>query len=926
MRWPVLLAASACAGVVLAADKPFACQPVRFGALWNENESPTFECRVQARGVGGENPSWNVSAEVCDWRERPVIVRDFGAFAANAPRKLGFTAADLGGRFGAFRAVFTCRGEKGLVGVSTNWFARFPGERPPAPCDWVGTQLHSAHGWGKGDFRFLDILTAAGIGVVRDGMGWASGERQRGVYGMRREFEELLDRLKARGITINNVMSYVNRIYDNPADDEAFAAWCRWMAEHCRGRIRTYEIWNEPQNFFFRQNYGGLDVPDGVWIDKFVKFTRTAVSAIRSVDPDANVAVTSEDCWQYLEDMVQRGIAAKDDMISFHPYCHGQPRPEREMVYRDNAAELMRLLKANGGASRHCVTEAGWTTYSGKGTYLAVAGGYPRASYVHQAQYLVRMYVLSRQIGCDYAIQYDFKNDGPDRGYTEHNFGLVHEDYSPKPSLAAVGFLTRLLGQAKPLGDVSYDPSTFRIYRFATASGEVAAAWSIEGDREVELPGGQSAEALEFTDLQGNRLAERPLRNGRLTLTECPVYVRGLDAGLMAEIPRVEISLPATRAVTGEPYLVAVKSSAKAAPKVSVALAFDNGEKTPAFKHEVRPEGVALLFAPADWDRYSGRKLKCRLAFDFGGFHNEQTVRFLVGRIGVPFASSCFRKDGTPVIPVTVYCNTPNVSEVTVRATSPLLDAPASAKVAVKPGLPGLWSLPVKRLPGMDGAKVFLSADFGNGRLERSDCLVRAANVPKLAKTPSLTGKPDEWAGAAPPAVTPAWRAGTCEKPPAEGDLRVKPRVGWTEDGLAFMVRVRDNSFFQPFSNHGNAGEADSLQLGFTRLSTSRCCKITVAAFRDKSGDWKTSVKVTVNSVGGYGTIRAAYTPLSDTEGLYEVLVPWTRLPTCKETKTVRYAIRVNDNDGDGLRGAWETHGGTAEDNATGRFGTYSLD
>lgn len=39
-------------------------------------------------------------------------------------------------------------------------------------------------------------------------------------------------------------------------------------------------------------------------------------------------------------------------------------------------------------------------------------------------------------------MQYDFQDDGPRRDYTEHNFGMTFQNLTPKPSFAAVAFMT----------------------------------------------------------------------------------------------------------------------------------------------------------------------------------------------------------------------------------------------------------------------------------------------------------------------------------------------------------------------------------------------------------------------------------------------------------------------------------------------------
>ena len=513
------------------ADLPaieFSCTPSRFGALYGPQDPVSFDLSLFAREADAARPK--LVCTVSDWRGAPVLSRE----VPSAATALVFTPADFAGRLGAFRLDVAAVETNACLAPVTTWFARLSSDAVK-PCPWIGAGLHGGHGWGRGDLRFLDILATAGIGVVRDEPGWQGIERAKGVYTVPPKFDALVDGLHARGIGFNVILDYGNRIYENPLDPDAFAKWCAFMAGRYGDRVRTWEIWNEPQNFWFRDHYGKTN---DVWVGKFVELTRRADDAIRAVRPDADVAVTAEDVWPLLKRMLELGVAKAHNIVSFHPYCHGQPRPEREVFSRNGLKELREAAAAHGGAKRFAITEAGWTTYTGKMKYLEVAGGYPKSSYVHQAQYLVRMYAQARQQGVEYACQYDFRDDGPDRSYTENNFGLVHEDCSPKPSLAAVAQLARTLGEAEPKGDCSKDPAKYRFYRFHRPDGDVYLAWAVEGACEVEVPA-ELGRGFEVRDLMGNPEHRPVLKNGRIALDECPVYLQVVDGAFseMVEMP-----------------------------------------------------------------------------------------------------------------------------------------------------------------------------------------------------------------------------------------------------------------------------------------------------------------------------------------------------------------------------------------------------
>ena len=498
------------------------CQASCFGAIYRSGEEPSFDLKLTGRNAA-TNGGATFTCTVFDWKDKKVLSKTISAATPDAhdvsscpTARLSLVPSELGGRVGAFRLVVSC-------GDATNetGFAFLTGPNP-RPCPWVGTGIHGHHGWARGDFRFLDLLSAAGIGTVRAGVGgWASIEQKKGIYNVQPNFDKFVDGLVSHGIGLNAILSFSNPIYENPYDPDAFARWSAFMARRYGTRVKTWEIWNEPQHFGFRKRYGPSN---DVWVAKFVELTRKADDAIRAAQPDANVAVTSEDEWWLIEKMLYGGIARPHNLISFHPYCHWQPRPEHAMFFKDGGAKMRATAAAApGGAKRFIVTESGWTTYSGKMKHLEIAGGYPRASLVQQAQYIVRMLILARQMGAEYACQYDFMNDGKERNFTEHNFGLVREDYSPKPSFSAVAHLTRLVGDATPMGDLSIDPKRYRFYRFRTMRGDVFAAWSLDGTTEIALPSEVKGKP-ECLDLMGNRI-DLPLRAGSLVLDETPVYI-----------------------------------------------------------------------------------------------------------------------------------------------------------------------------------------------------------------------------------------------------------------------------------------------------------------------------------------------------------------------------------------------------------------
>ena len=195
---------------------------------------------------------------------------------------------------------------------------------------------------------------------------------------------------------------------------------------------------------------------------------------------------------------------------------------------------------------------------------------------MHQAQYLVRMYLSARAAGVDYSTQYDFRDDGSNRSYTEENFGLLHQDYSPKPSLLAVAAMTRLVGQGRFVRDAAPDPATARAYVFDVGGTAVVCAYAVEKDTKLTLSVG--TDRLEQADLMGNR---SPLAapGGRVTLdlTERPIYLVGARLVSLRALDRRRPQAP--QALLGRQLYCRPRSgekgdgSATATPTCDISLA-----------------------------------------------------------------------------------------------------------------------------------------------------------------------------------------------------------------------------------------------------------------------------------------------------------------------------------------------------------------
>ncbi|MGI5924757.1 MAG: sugar-binding protein [Lentisphaeria bacterium] len=929
------------------------CESTRFGALFYPDEVPSLRCHLESR-LPNDAGRYRLSVAVKDWQGRELLRRDsVEAIGVGETREMHFTPAELDNTFGALAVQLTLSNDADPEDrlEQTSWFGRLSSANPP-PCSWLGTGVHGPHGWGHGDLRFIDIFNAVGIGVVREEFGWRGIEKERGKYVVSQRMDDFVNRLNERGVRLNLLLTYGNPVYDNPLDPTAYAAWAAFMADYFRGRVDTFEIWNEPANFAFRKQYGGQRHGDAPWIGKFVELSLAAGAAIREVQPEASIAVCAEDYWPTLKQMIEEGIGPAGNVLSIHPYCHGQPRPEREMFLKDGGKELRELSRKHGGPERVVITEVGWTTYEGDMEYLAIAGGYPRSSYLHQAQYLIRMYLSSRAAGADYALQYDFKNDGPNRSYTEHNFGLVHEDYTPKPSITAIAFLTRLLGQAEYLDDLADEAQRYRLYHFDADGTPIVAAYAIEGSMDMVLPKA-AFRRLRIFDLQGNDLPIQT-QDGDLaiTLTETPVYIKGLDINKMARKLVMELTrdpagadLALGDSITVTPSLINRSGRALRQAQCRWALLdAASGKELAAGAQDHKLSGrvqndepfslLAIVLSLADqrWQAHCDRRLRLRVSVEAGGVTTNRSLEFTLREPLQASVGNIVLHDGRPAIPLSIHHRGNTAQRPRITASTPGFVLGDEAPPLSPGERTTLWlrtDHSVADTAPLTEAEVAVHIALDSGWQRRTTHTAYLGVIPRLAALPTLSGDWSQWQAALP--VLQDKGADQRRLIALDGfsftgdaDLQATARLGWHERGLCIAVMVRDDHFFQPYSHSGALWNGDSVQVGLSADGAGNFVELTVA----KIGDSAQCVVTNAAGTDLKGTdVAVSCASTGENRWLYELRVPWQALPTLKAATgaMLRFSLLVNDNDGQGRKGWLELHSGIGFSKDLSRHGLYSL-
>lgn len=327
----------------------------------------------------------------------------------------------------------------------------------------VGSNLASRYGGLPSLDSAVNALADSGTGWAREDFQWQVIQPAPNQFSWD-VIDRVVDALRTKGINILGVLSGptpgwaatgTNNTFAAP-DPQRFAAFAQAVADHFKGRVRYWQIWNEPENALYWQ-----PSPDA---GAYATLLKTVYPAIKSANPDAQILLGGvvPTHLDYLRGIYLNDAWSSFDILGLHPYVDPKSPEQGQIGTGDVSA--VKALAGDLGQKPIWATELGWAT----GPVGRDSTGVDEQS---QANYLVRGMALLRAAGVDKVIWYSFKDDsnGP--------YGLVRAgsdpgDYSQrKPAFDAFRALNQQVGalgsaSLQPLGDarVIFDFESFGVW------------------------------------------------------------------------------------------------------------------------------------------------------------------------------------------------------------------------------------------------------------------------------------------------------------------------------------------------------------------------------------------------------------------------------------------------------------------------------
>jgi len=202
--------------------------------------------------------------------------------------------------------------------------------------------------------------------------------------------------------------------------------WSEYVSQvvgHCKGRVKRWEVWNEPPNFT------GKDQTPA----DYAKIVVSAYRAAKAADPDCLVGLAAKSAHiNYLEQVIQAGAKDHFDYITLHPYevLNGvADNVGTEPLFMHIVPTLRKMLAAQNPTKVDVpviFTELGCDLNQGAD---------------RQAHALIKAYTMSiaQGVSCVYWFEGRDGDSGP--------LGLLDRQGKPRPAYQALTQMIRHLGQ-----------------------------------------------------------------------------------------------------------------------------------------------------------------------------------------------------------------------------------------------------------------------------------------------------------------------------------------------------------------------------------------------------------------------------------------------------------------------------------------------
>ena len=398
--------------------------------------------------------------------------------------------------------------------------------------------------WSQVDqLREVEAASICGVKVVRDSIEWGGIQPQRGVWNFEK-MDFLVNAYEMVGIEHQAMFAFTAQWAATPErqksknwldwnrsmpDLDAWREYVRTVADRYRGRIRYWEVWNEPDLGGFNQ----------MSLEEYVQLQKATYEELSTHVPEAIVmtggfATMTDHPGKKSPTFHRDYLNLAKGAFEVHAYHeHGSFQQFAQVV--DERFLPMR---------RETGTTVPW--YSNE-TAIHSLNGAER----NQALTLFKKLIFAWSRGAIGYTWYDLRNDGFDPVDGEHNYGMLTNDFQPKPVYSVYNMLAGLYRDMKFVRQFELGTNLWA-FEFTNGKETLLPAWDESGfGSSLTLVVKSDATAASTIDIMGNEKPQELLDGmALLTLSPMPETLRlsgaksAEIAGRLLEVSSAGVAIP----------------------------------------------------------------------------------------------------------------------------------------------------------------------------------------------------------------------------------------------------------------------------------------------------------------------------------------------------------------------------------------------
>jgi hypothetical protein len=353
-------------------------------------------------------------------------------------------------------------------------------------CSWSHLGMNTDKFDREAGLKRLQAIKEAGITWDRCDFWWGRIEPEQGKFAWR-DVDWVVEQYVKHDVQLMPILCYGSawQNSDAPVTDEERALFARFVYEtvkRYKKYVHVWEIWNEPNITPFWS-----PKPD---VKEYAKLLKVAYEAAKRADPDCTVvgAATAGTDLDFIKGLLENGGGDHMDVVSFHPYQGdlGSLSPDKGGL-AEQIRSVRKLLAEHGCRKPIWLTEIGHRT---TGTH-----GHTSVTEQQQAAYLIRTYAIALSSGAERVFWFNLQD-------WEEYWGMVKQDFKPKPSFDAYRAMTKQLEGKRPVGTLCDGAVVFaRGVRGSHVEDPVVVSWSPQDDDSLptfanKLPKGANVTPL----------------------------------------------------------------------------------------------------------------------------------------------------------------------------------------------------------------------------------------------------------------------------------------------------------------------------------------------------------------------------------------------------------------------------------------------